>query len=91
MFTLKTRSKGINLSANRISADPDETQHNLAKRIAQIAKLPLDRLRVTFEASNIVLDKRSHRHSQPKVEDIEGAGTVLLIKDLGPFVSHNRN
>jgi hypothetical protein len=82
-FTLKSRSRHIHLSATDITATPDETQHELSKRIATIAGLSLDRLRVTFETSNRVLDKRTHRDSPPKVEDIPEEDTVLIIKDLG--------
>jgi hypothetical protein len=82
-FTLKSRSKRLNLSATHITATGEETQHDFAKRIAQISKLPLSRLRVTFEPSNRVLDKRHHPDSPPKVADIEDEGTVILVKDLG--------
>lgn len=84
-FTLKSRSRHIRLSATHITAAPDETQHELSKRIAAIAGLPLNRLRTTFETSNRVLDKRIHSDSPPKVEDIPEEDTVLIIKDLGSF------
>jgi hypothetical protein len=82
-FTLKPRNKTLRLSATHITAAPDETQHDLSKRIARIAGLHIDRLRVTFESSNRVLDKRIHKDSPPKVEDIETEDPVLIIKDLG--------
>lgn len=84
-FTLKPRNKSIRLSKTEITASPDETQHDLSKRIAEIAHLPIARLRVEFEsASKRVLDKRVHRDSPPKVEDIaDTEGTVLIVKDLG--------
>ena len=84
-FTLKPRNKSIRLSKTEITASPDETQHDLSKRIAEIARLPIARLRVEFEsASKRVLDKRVHRDSPPKVEDIaDTEGTVLIVKDLG--------
>jgi hypothetical protein len=82
-YTLKPRNKSIRLSTTEITADPDDTQHDLSKRIAEIAHLPLDRLRVEFESKR-VLDKRLHRDSPPKLEDIPDAeGTVLIVKDLG--------
>lgn len=86
-FTLKPRNKSIRLSKTEITASPDETQHDLSKRIAEIARLPIARLRVEFEsASKRVLDKRVHRDSPPKVEDIlDTEGTVLIVKDLGSF------
>lgn len=82
-FTLKPRNRNLRLSAATITATPEETQHDLSKRIATIANLPLSRLRVVFESSNQVLDKRVHKDSPPKVGDIPDEETVLLIKDLG--------
>ena len=82
-FTLKPRNKSIRPSATHITATPEETQHDLSERIAKIANLPLDRLRVTFETSNQVLDKRIHQDNPPKVEDLPDEGDVLVIKDLG--------
>ena len=82
-FTLKSRSKNIRLSATHITVTPDETQHELSKRVAQIAGLSFDRLRVTFENSNKPLDKRTHRDSPPTVADIPDDESVLVIKDLG--------
>ena len=82
-FTLKPRSKKIRLSKTQVSATADETQHELSKRVAEIAGLPLERLRATFEKSNKVLDKRTHQESPPTVGDIPDDETVLLIKDLG--------
>jgi hypothetical protein len=82
-FTLKPSNRNIRLSATHITSTPEETQRDLAKRIATIANLPLDRLRVTFGTSNGALDKRIHRDSPPKVEDMPDDGTVLIIKDLG--------
>ena len=82
-FTLKARNKDIRLSATHITSTREETQHDLSKRIATIASLPLNRLRVTCETSNRVLDKRIHQDSPPKVKDIPDEGTVLIIKDLG--------
>jgi hypothetical protein len=82
-FTLKPRSKSLRLSATHVTATPADTQHELSTRIAKIANLPLNRLRVTFESSNRVLDTRIHRDSPPQVEGIEDEGTVLLVKDLG--------
>ena len=83
-FTLKPRTKSVRLSTTHITSTPEETQHDLSKRVATIANLPLNRLRVTFETSNRVLDKRIHQDSPPKVEDIPDEETVLIIKDLGP-------
>ena|SRR5436190_629477 len=82
-FTLKPHNGNIRLSATHITSNPEETQHDLAKRIAAIANLSLHRLRVTFETSNRVLDKRIHQDSPPKVGDIPDEETVLIIKDLG--------
>jgi hypothetical protein len=82
-YTLKPRNKSIRLSTTEITAAPDDTQHDLSKRIAEIAHLPIDRLRVEFESKR-VLDKRLHRDSPPKLEDIpDTEGTVLILKDLG--------
>ena len=82
-FKLRSRTKKLRLSADEVTAIPDETQHELSKRIAQIAGLSFDRLRVTFESSNKVLDKRYHHANPPRVADIEEEEPVLLIKDLG--------
>lgn len=83
-FSLRARNpKTLRLAATHITANLDETQNALSKRIAKIAGLPLDRLRVTFENSQIVLDKRFHPDSPPKVRDVSGQGTVLVVKDLG--------
>jgi hypothetical protein len=82
-FTLKARTKRLRLSATEVTANSDETQHELSKRIAKIAGLKFDRLRVTFEGSNKVLDKRYHRDEAPTVADIEEEQPVLFIKDLG--------
>lgn len=82
-FTLKPRSSKLRLSATHVTASMDESQHLLCKRIAEIAHLPLNRLRVTFETSNLVVDKRVHKDEPPKIRDIANAGTVLIIKDLG--------
>jgi len=82
-YTLKPRNKSIRLSTTEITAVPDDTQHDLSKRIAEIAHLPIDRLRVEFESKR-VLDKRLHRDSPPKLEDIQDTeGAVLIVKDLG--------
>jgi hypothetical protein len=86
-FTLKPRDRNLRLSATNITSTPEETQHDLSKRIATIVRLPLSRLRVTFESSNKVLDKSAHKDSPPKVGDIPDEGTVLLVKDLG-IISH---
>lgn len=92
-FTLKPRTRTIHLSATHITSPSSETQHDLSKRISTIASLPFSRLRVTFESSNRVLDKRIHKDSPPKVEDIpDEEGTVLIIKDLGltfPFTGRD--
>ena len=90
-FTLKPHSSKIRLSATHITATEDETQHSLCKRIADIAHLPLNRLRVTFEKSNRVIDKRFHADTVPKVADIANEDNVLIIKDLGPFLSLRRS
>ena len=83
-FTLKPHNRNVHLSATHITSFLEETQHDLSKRIARIANLSLSRLRATFESSNRVLDKRIHRDSPPRVEDIPSEeGTVLIIKDLG--------
>jgi hypothetical protein len=83
-FSLRARNpKTLRLSATHITASLDETQNVLSKRIAEIAGLPIDRLRVTFENSQRVLDKRYHPDSPPKVRDIADQGTALVIKDLG--------
>jgi hypothetical protein len=82
-FTLKPRSSKLRLSATHVTASMDESQHLLCKRIAEIAHLPLNRLRVSFETSNLVVDKRVHKDEPPKIRDIANAGTVLIIKDLG--------
>ena len=83
-YTLKPRNKSIRLSTTEIAAAPDDTQHDLSKRIAEIARLPINRLRVEFESKR-VLDKHLHRDSPPKLEDISDTeGTVLIVKDLGP-------
>jgi len=89
-FTLKPRTKSLRLSQTEITATPDETQHDFCKRIAEIARLPLDRLRVEFESESKtkrVLDKRVHADHPPKLEDIpDSEGTVLIVKDLGAFL-----
>jgi len=83
IYTLKSRNKSIRLSTTEIAAAPDDTQHDLSKRIAEIAHLPIDRLRVEFESKR-VLDKRLHRDSPPRLEDIpDTEGTALIVKDLG--------
>lgn len=82
-FTLKSNNRNIRLSETHITSNPEETQHDLSRRIAKIANLPLDRLRVTSETSNRVLDKRIHQESPPRVGDIADEGAVLIIKDLG--------
>ena len=84
-FTLKPRGKGLKLSATHITADPNETQHDFAKRVAEAARLPITRLRATLEPSNRVLDKRSHAENPPKVSDFVGdqGEAILLVKDLG--------
>jgi len=84
-FTLKPRGKGLKLAATHITADPNETQYDFAKRVAQAARLPITRLRATLEPSNRVLDKRSHADNPPKVSDLVGddGEPVLLVKDLG--------
>jgi hypothetical protein len=82
-FTLKPRSSNLRLSATHVTATLDDTQHLLCKRIADIAHLPLNRLRATFETSNRVIDKRVHSDTPPKVRDLVDEGTVLVIKDLG--------
>jgi len=85
-FTLKpARSSKVRLSATHVTASMDESQHLLCKRIAEIAHLPLNRLRGVFETSNLVVDKRAHKDEPPKVRDIANAGTVLIIKDLGMY------
>ena len=86
-FTLKPHSSKIRLSATHITARGNETQHSLCKRIADIAHLPLNRLRVTFEKSHRVVDKRFHPDTAPKVTDIANEDNILIIKDLGPFLS----
>ena len=82
-FTLKPRTRGLRLSATHITAQPDETQYALCHRIAQIAHLKLNRVRVTLEESNRVIDARQHHEHPPTVGDIEGENVTLLIKDLG--------
>jgi 3-oxo-5-alpha-steroid 4-dehydrogenase len=90
-FTLKPRSSKLRLSATHITATADESQHSLCKQIADIAHLPLNRLRVTFETSNRVIDKRFHPDTAPKVGDVANEGNVLIIKDLGPSLSLQRS
>jgi hypothetical protein len=82
-FTLKPRNSKLRLSATHITATTDESQHLLCKRIADIAHLPTNRLRVVFENSNRVIDKRAYKENPPKVRDITNEGTVLIVKDLG--------
>lgn len=83
-FTLKPRARNVRLSATHVTATPDETQYALCQRIAEIAHLPMSRLRVTFEsAADRVLDKRFYATDAPKVEDIADQERTLLIKDLG--------
>ena len=83
IYTLKPRNKSIRLSTTQITAAPDDTQHDLSKRIAEIAHLPISRLRIEFESKR-VLDKRLHRDSPPKLEDIpDTEGTELIVRDLG--------
>ena len=83
-FTLKPRGK-LRISATHITADPNETQCEFAKRVAKTVRLPISRLRATLEPSKRVLDKQSHADNPPKVSDFVGdqGEPVLLIKDLG--------
>jgi hypothetical protein len=84
IFSIRARNpRTLTLSATHVTATLDETQNVLCERIAQIAGLPLNRVRATFENSRRALDKRFHADSPPKVRDIANEGTVLVIKDLG--------
>lgn len=90
-YTLKARGRSVRLSTTQITASPEETQHDFNKRIAAIAKLPLNRLRVTLETSNTVIDKRVHADAAPTMEALPGDETVLLVKDLGVSSSSTRS
>jgi hypothetical protein len=85
IFSLRARNpRTLALSATHVTATLDETLNVLCERIAQIAGLPLNRLRATFETSHRALDKRFHPDSPPTVRDVApNDGTVLVIKDLG--------
>jgi hypothetical protein len=84
-FALRSRTRSLHLSATQIASSPIETQHNLCVRIAEIAKLPLNRIRVTFEnPRNVVLDKRVQlAETAPRMSDVVKYEPVLLVKDLG--------
>ena len=82
-FRLKSRSRSLKLSADQVSVDPDVTQFFLCQQIAQIARLPINRVRATLETTGKAVDRRFHQNDAPRVRDIANEGTVLVIKDLG--------
>jgi hypothetical protein len=84
-FTLRSYTRSLQLSATHVTSSPTETQRDLCIRIAKIAKLPLNRVRVTFEnPRNVVLDKRVQlAKTAPRMSDVAHYEPMLLIKDLG--------
>jgi hypothetical protein len=92
-FTLKPRTRKVRLSETTVVVNLDDTQHDLCKKIAKISRLPINRLRITFENSARVVDARTHPQDPPKVRDIAAEGTVLVVKDLGnvpEFLANHR-